>query len=169
MGWSVGVEVGVTGGGRGQGRGAKGLRPEGWLGPEGWARVRGELLGGPAKKFTPMARMKERKAFGSTLVLAGSGFASASPVHALLASGLEGLSSSSPRFTLSIARRAGSSSIIVITFLIGIIALSTSLERAFFRIASATESIAGYEARSMRLALMRLGTPAAARSLSWMT
>ena len=93
-----------------------------------------------------MARMKERKAFGSTLVLAG--FASASPVHALLASGL---SSSSPRFTLSIARRAGSL-IMVITFLVGIIALSTFFERTFFRIASATESIAGYEARSMRLA-----------------
>ena len=143
MGWGVGVEVGVTGGGRGQGRGAKGL------GPEGWARVRGELLAGPAKKLTPMARMKERKAFGSTLVLAG--FASAPPVHALLASGLEGLSSSSPRFTLSIARRAGSM-IMLITFLVGIIALSTFFERAFFRIASATESIAGYEARSMRLA-----------------
>ena len=108
-------------------------------------------MGRPAKKLTPMARMKERKAFGSTLVLAGSGFASASPVHALLASGLEGLSSSSPRFTLSIARRAGSM-IMLITFLVGIIAPSTFFERAFFRIASATESMAGYEARSMRLA-----------------
>ena len=113
-------------------------------------------MGRPAKKLTPMARMKERKAFGSTLVLAG--FA-APPVHALLASGLEGLSSSSPRFTLSIARRAGSM-IMLITFFVGIIAPSTFFERAFFRIASATESMAGYEARSMRLALMRLGAPA---------
>ena len=147
--------MGCGGGGRGngwgQGAGARGqgATTRGMARARGWARVRGELLGGPAKKLTPMARMKERKAFGSTLVLAG--FASAPPVHALLASGLEGLSSSSPRFTLSIARRAGSM-IMLITFLVGIIALSTFFERAFFRIASATESIAGYEARSMRLA-----------------
>ena len=147
--------MGCGGGGRGngwgQGAGARGqgATTRGMARARGCARVRGELLGGPAKKLTPMARMKERKAFGSTLVLAG--FASALPVHALLASGLEGLSSSSPRFTLSIARRAGSM-IMLITFLVGIIALSTFFERAFFRIASATESIAGYEARSMRLA-----------------
>lgn len=119
--------------------------------------------GTPATNLTPVLRTYSRNAFGSTFdfVLAGSASRantlgavawSVGVGFAFFGSGVS-LSTFLQRLTPALWRRAaGSSSIIVITFLIGIIASSTSFERPCSRIASATESIAGYEARSRWLA-----------------